>query len=224
MKSDYEMHCLDVAVVAPELAGQAPLAFGHEVGELGAVDGVRLEIVSGQRATLDRVAQLLRRRSDVVIWSGHGRPGRLQLVDGEIDGEWLATQARAGAPRVLVLAACGSGQCDELESLVSEVSRVGINVVGMPLAAEDRCCILFNKEFLRALVAGADIYTAHRVAVKRVAMASPGLADGIVLVPGLTNGYRFIVDRIDAQDARFDRIERELGEIRKLLEDRRRRV
>lgn len=213
---------LDVAVVAPESPGQALLQFAREVGELNAVEGVKLEIVSGQQATLDRVACLLRRRADVVIWSGHGRPGRLLCVDGEIDGEWLATQARAGAPRVLVLAACGSGQCDELESLVSEVSRVGINVVGLPVQAEDQSCILFNKEFLRALVAGADVYTAHRVAVRRVAMQDARQADGIVLTPGLTNGYRFIVDRIDAQDARFDRIERELGEIRMLLEDRRR--
>jgi len=213
---------LDVVVVAPEVPGQAPLALLGEIGELGAVTDVNLEVIGGAQATLDRIALALRHRADVVIWSGHGRPGRLLAVDGEVDGEWLATQARCGAPRVLILATCGSGGSNELESLVAEVSRVGINVVGMPVGMGDRAAITFNKEFLRALVAGADVYTAHRVATKQVAALDVMLADGIILVPGLTNGYRAIVERIDAQDVRFDRIERELTKIQVLLEKRRR--
>lgn len=214
--------CLDVTVIAPEVAGYAPLAFAREIGALNAVEGVRLQIITGPDATLDKIARALRTRADLVIWSGHGKPGGLLTPDGLVDGEWLATQARKGAPRVMVLAACGSRECEALSSLVSAVSRVGINVIGMPMAAEDDSAIQFNKEFLRALVAGADVYDAHRVATKRVALMNPQMADGIELIPGLTNGYRAIVDRIEAQDGRLLAIESELRSIRELLERKRR--
>lgn len=212
---------LDVIFIAPAVPGMEALAFANEVGGLRAIEGVQLDIISGDQATVDRVARALRQRADVVIWSGHGEPGRLLTADGAIDGEWLATQARAGAPRAMVLAACGSSVCSDLESLLGECSHAGINVIGMPMKTADNGAMIFNKEFLRALVANADVYTAYRVAIKRLAQTNPELADGITLMPGLTNGYRFIVDRIDAQDGRFDRIEAELVAIRALLTRRR---
>jgi len=196
----------EVVVIAPEAVGFAPLRWLREIGALSALAGVTVDVIGGQEAGPGAVSAGLRRRVDAVIWSGHGQPNGLLLSDGSvIDGEWIATQVRCGAPRVMVLAACGSALKDEhLESLASEVSRVGVNVVGLPMDSADLGVITFNVEFVRALVAGADCWTAHRVACKRVAGDYPELAAGIFLTPGLTNGYRVIVDRLDRMEGRLD--------------------
>jgi len=197
---------LNLLVIAPEAPGQQPLGWLRELGNLSAIEGVKLQLVGGNQANEPAIAQALRTNRDVVIWSGHGEPNGLVMSDGGIvDGQWLATQAKCGAPRVMVIAACGSAVKDvALQSVTQYVSRAGINAVGMPLGASDKGAIEFNTEFVRALVAGADIGTAYEVASNHARRTAPALAQGLTLTPGLTNGYRAIMQRMDEQDRRLE--------------------
>jgi hypothetical protein len=89
------------------------LHWWSEINRLSEIQGIDLTILGDTRATIAPVAQHLRARHDIVIWSGHGTANNLILSDGEtIDGEWLATQARAGAPRTMLIMACLSAARD----------------------------------------------------------------------------------------------------------------
>jgi hypothetical protein len=194
------MEPLRVTLIAPQTPGYEPLAWLDEIAAAGQMEGVQLRIVAGDDVTRARAAQALREPAEVVIWSGHGAENGLLLSDGSvIHGKWLATQARVAAPRVLVAAACGSAVMDpRLESIAGELSRAGINAVGFPLRASDRAATTYNIELLRALAAGADVGTAHEVALESAAAQSPQTAAGIYLTPALTNGYRVILARLGA--------------------------
>ena len=91
--------CIDALIVAPAAPGLPPLAWWSEINRLNDIQGITLTILGDTRATIAPVAQHLRQRHDIIIWSGHGTANNLILADGEtIDGEWLATQ-RAPAHR-----------------------------------------------------------------------------------------------------------------------------
>ena len=209
------MEELRVTVIAPLCAGQQPLAWLEEIGAIAEMTGVTLRVVAGPDVTRARAAQGLRDPADVVIWSGHGTEAGLLLADGTcVSGKWLATQAKCAAPRLLVAAACGSAVTDvHLGSIAGAVSRAGVNAVGFPLRADDRAAATYNIELIRALAAGADVGTAHEVALDSAAAQHPLTAVGITLTPALTNGYRAIMLRLDALEAGQRRLEARLGEI-----------
>jgi hypothetical protein len=189
-----------VTWIAPEVRGLAPLAGLSELGQIADIPGIALTIVSGATVARGNVSAALRKRSDVVIWSGHGRPGRLVLPGGEVSAKWLAAQVRGALPRLVVLAACGSLVRDEhLKSMAEELSRAGINVVGFPLETEDRAAVCFTVELVRSMSAGCAMGQAFDVAMEEIC----GLptAAGVFLVPGLTNGYRDIELRLEAVEA-----------------------
>jgi len=200
---------LSVCVIAPETPGLAPLRWGAELGGLAEIQGVAMELVIGPAVVEASVAQALRERHDVVIWSGHGQENGLLLGNGHIvRGRWVAMQAREAAPRVLVLAACASGEPnDRNESLPWLIAKTGINVIGFPAGLPDLTAVQYNTEFVRSLVAGSDVGEAHDVALECIAPTWPEVAREIRLTPGLTNGYRFIVERINEQDQRLRRLE-----------------
>ncbi len=188
---------LTVTWIAPEVPGLQPLAFLSELGQIAKIDGVGLNIVAGTQITRSDVARALRARCDVLLWSGHGRPGELVLPDGPVRAKWVAAQARAGVPRLVVLAACGSLLRDDgLKSMAEEVSRLGLNCVGFPLEANDAAAICFNVELVRAMAAGCAVGAAFDVALDEI--CNVATAAGVFLVPGLTNGYRDIVLRLEA--------------------------
>ena len=211
---------LDVLVIAPKPSNLPALAWWTEFNQLTAIEGVTLTVVGDSNATRAPVSQALRRQYDAVIWSGHGHKNTLWLADGSrIDGEWLATQAKCGAPRVFVVAACLSAASgDELESLTGELSRAGINSVGMLVSVEDRAALIYSVEFIRALRAGADVGQANRVATRSMEQQCPGAGCGVILVPGLTNGYRAIVDRLARFEGRLDTIETRLDTLIDLMQ------
>jgi hypothetical protein len=189
-----------VTWIAPEVRGLAPLAGLSELGQIADMPGIELTVVTGPTVNRAHVSNALRQRSDVVIWSGHGRPGRLVLPCAEISAKWLAAQVRAALPRLVVLAACGSLVRDEhLKSMAEELSRAGVNVVGFPLETEDTAAVVFTVELVRSMSAGCAVGQAFDVAMEEI--CGRQTAAGVFLVPGLTNGYRDFELRLEAVEA-----------------------
>ena len=197
---------MKVRVIAPEAAGLPPLAWWSELARLSEIDGVEmLPIIGGRGATMAAVARACQTPSDVMIWSGHGGPGRLAVADGFVSADWLACQIRQAPPGAVVIAACQSGNRDEwLDSIAEAISQAGINCIGMWVSVEDRAAIVYNVEFLRAMVTGVGLAVSHRVAVKQVAMEWPEQAGAAFLMPGLSNGYGKVEKAIQGLKAGFD--------------------
>ena len=199
---------LRVGVIAPEVPGLPALKWGQEMAALKEIDGVEVDYVSGPDVREAAVAAALRSPRDVLIWSGHGTRNGLIVSNGRLlKGRWVASQVRAGAPRAMLVAACGSAcSTAENENLIWYISKAGINVIGFPDEVPDHVAVLYSTEFVRSLRAGADVGEAHDVAVEAVEDGYEQ-AGQILLLPGLTNGYRFIIERINAQDARLKKLE-----------------
>jgi len=157
-----------------------------------------MQFLGGQELTKTAAAAALRKRHDIVIWSGHGAPGELFGPGWKVQPEWIAVQARCGLPRLLVLAACGSGLSGRhVTSLASEVSRNGINTVAFPMQADDRAAMVYNQELIGAAVAGTDMWSAHRVALEAIRDEWPDVAKSVTLLPGFTDGMRDFIVRIE---------------------------
>jgi hypothetical protein len=211
---------LQVTLFAPEISGYPSLAWLREIGGISAIEGVDLTVIGGPDTRRNELAMGLRKRADVMIWSGHGTQGGLLIAGNQLlRAQWLATQVRCGIPRVMVIAACGSIARDtQMRSLAAEVAKNGINVVGFPLATEDLAAAIYNTELIRALVAGASVGVATDVALESIVDDHPETAQGIFLMPGLTNGYRDIVMRLEGVETgqhmlmeRFDLVLDSLG-------------
>jgi len=195
------MDSLKVTWIAPEVEKLPKLEWISEIGGIGGIEGVNLKVVAGPDVTRTQISHALRQRNDITIWSGHGTPGGLAMPDGSlIRPKWLAVQTRCAVPHVIVLAACGSQlRGPALQSMVEEVSRQGINGIGFPASTDDAAAIMFTTELVRAFSAGASVGSAFDVAMESV--SSTATAEGIFLVPGLTNGYRDVVVRLETLEA-----------------------
>jgi hypothetical protein len=88
----------------------------------------------------------------------------------------------------------------------------------MPPGVPDEAAIRYIIEFVRAMVAGADIGESHDVALESIVDDWHEAARGMVLLPGLTNGYRFIIERLNRQDERMARLENGQNAIIDMLE------
>ena len=107
---------LRVGVIAPEVPGLVPLRWGKEIAALKEIAGVEVDYVTGPDVREAQVAAALREPRDVIIWSGHGTRNGLIVSSGWLlKGRWVANQIRAGAPRALLVAACGSA-CSNTEN------------------------------------------------------------------------------------------------------------
>lgn len=215
-----ELAALDVLLIAPDPPGMPELAWLDELSEIGTLKNVVLTFIAKKHATRSEVANALRERHDIVIWSGHGMPGELILSDGSrVNGPWIATQARGGAPRVFIVSACMSAVPNgSLQRLADSLSQVGINTVAMLAPVADNACVVYNVEFVRAMIAGTDVGNAHRVALRSMADISEQTAQACIFIPGMTDGYRFIIDRIDENSGRLDRLEVGQREIKSMLD------
>jgi hypothetical protein len=205
--------------IAPEAPGQERLAWVDELTQISEIEGVRLAVCGGARATRSAIAARLGSAApggaawDVVLWSGHGAPGRLLAADGPVSAEWLACMLRRNPPGVVILNACYSGQRDEsLHSLAESLSQSSITCVGMWVGVEDRVAVVYGVEFMRAYASGRSVAVAHRVAVAQVAMEWPGMAGAAFLMPGLVNGYGKIEARLAGIEERLGAIERTLSQ------------
>lgn len=187
----------DVAWIAPEVRGQPPLEWLSEIGFISQIEGVQLHPVTGPNVTRQDITHELRQRRHLVIWTGHGKPGGLLMPDNTmIRPKWLATQAKAALPQVVILAACGSQlRSEDLKSMAEEISRNGLNVVGFSTQTEDRAAVRFNTEFVRALVAGGTVGNAFDVALEEISEFEA--AQGVFLTPGLMNGYYDVARRLE---------------------------
>ncbi len=214
---------LRVHVVAPEVPGKDRLDQWGELTQLAAIDGVALDVCGGPGATRQAVVDFVRRPCDVLVWSGHGGPNRLDTADGlSLDGEDLATYAKGALARVVVLMACLSGATDEdLDSLVETLSQEGLTTVGMLVSVRDRAAIAFNVEFIRALAAGASLARAFRTGRKQMRAVSADCAANVILMPGINDGMRALMDRMDGMDRRLVMVERKVDDVLVLLDQRR---
>jgi hypothetical protein len=213
---------LIVQGIYPEVEGQRPLHWARDIGRVAEIPGVELRITSGPDVREPQVAQALRAESDVIMLFGHAtKAGILVAGNKALKGRWIATQARGRdrSPRAMILAACGTGCAgQDNESLTWQIAKSGISSIGMPENVLEDAALCYVVEFVRALVAGADIGEAHDVGREAIEDQWPNDARQIVLLPGLTNGYRFIIERLNDQDQRMARLETGQEQILSLLQ------
>ncbi len=207
-----------VLLIAPEAMGVPRLAWVDELTAIAGVEGVELMVCGGLQATRAGVAARLRCEWDVIIWSGHGAPGRLLLADGPVGADWLACMMRQQPPGVVVLSACFSGARDEaLHSIAETLSQSSVTCVGMWVGVEDRAAVVYDVEFVRAYAIGGSVAVAHRVAVSQVAMEYPSQAGAAFLLPGLVNGYGKIAGELREIQRRLDIVESKIDGILQTL-------
>lgn len=203
-----------VLLIAPEAPGQVLLPWAVELAQVSELVGVQVTVCGGRSATRSTIAARLGAYWDVVLWSGHGAPGRLLAADGPVSAEWLACMMRQFPPGVVLLSACFSGSRDDtLHSLAETLSHSSITCVGMWCGVEDRAAVVYDVEFLRAYASGRSVALAHRVAVAQVAMEYPGMAGAAFLLPGLVNGYGKIEARLGGIEGRLAALERKLDRL-----------
>jgi len=211
---------MNVLWIAPDVSGMPDLPRLDEIGGLSEIPGAVIRSVCGN-ITRGRVAIELQKLVDVVAWSGHGKRGRLFLTNGRTVGAgWVAAQSHLAAPKLFILAACGSGDPDQhLESLAHELSYQGVNAVGFPFKTSNDGASTYIVEVVRAMAAGATVGAAHKVALAETAEVDKELADHIILIPALTNGYRDVVDQMKGFDTRLGSVERKIDVVMHVLSD-----
>ena len=151
---------------------------------------------------------------DIIIWSGHGAPGRLLLADGPVGADWLACMMRQRPPGVALLSACFSGERDDaLHSIAETLSQSSVTCVGMWVEVEDRAAVVYDVEFVRAYRSAGSVVVAHRVAVGQMAMEYPGQAGAAFLLPGLVNGYGKITAELEGIRKRLEEVEHKLDRL-----------
>ena len=143
----------------------------------------RLELASHWAVRLDDLSGLLmRRRPDIVHFSGHGDPlGEIILLAADGTPKPVPAEALAGLFRVLkdnvrvvVFNACHS------EAQAKAVVRVIDSAVGMSRAIDDDHAIAFAAEFYQALGFGRSVQDAYDLGVTRLTGEGVANAKGLV--------------------------------------------
>jgi len=203
---------LRVLGIFPTPSSLPPLNWLAEIGELTALYGVELTVLTGKSATINEITHHLRAAAhQVVLWSGHGAAGALLDSDNVLlSGATVAAQLRPAAPYCAVISACFSGGRDDLlQSITEEISAVGIHAVGFLAEVTDRTVLIYQREFLRSLVSGAGFAGANRSALQalRQQAGDPGR---VIIVPALVDGLHMILNRLDSHGQRLTAIEQTL--------------
>ena len=210
-------NCIEVSLFQPATKGYPVLAWQSELGQIAALENIRVHVRTGDFTTRD-AEQELHRRTAVKLWSGHGAPNGLLMPNGTVRrGQWLATHAKVGLPRLVVLAACYSAARDSsLRSLADEISRAGMNVIGYSAEADDATVVAFNVALISALGAGAPVMDAFDVALEEIAETET--AKRVFYTPAAMNGYSDVVLRLEVleegqkrTDHRLDAIMKHMG-------------
>lgn len=205
-------NCIDVSLLQPATPGYTPLAWQSELGQISAIENVQVHVCTGDFSVRDAEKEL-HRRTAVKIWSGHGTPNGLLMANGTIRrAQWLATHAKVGLPRLVVLAACYSTARDNtLRTLAEEVSRAGMNVIGYHAEALDTDVVAFNVALVSALAAGAAVPSAFDVALEEI--SGTNTAAQVFYIPAAMNGYADVVLRLEALEAGQKRTDGQLDAI-----------
>lgn len=220
---------IDILWIAPSNDRLPALGWLDELGEIAQIRGVTMRTVSGRAATAAAIADALSTSgAELIIWSGHGEEDGLVTADSRIlSGEWIATQAHAGAPEAFLVGACYSGSRGEfLEAITEQISQAGIHAIGFTVAADDAAAAVYACEFVRALVADADVTRANRVAIRAAAQINRQTAAGVTFHAAILNGYRSILAEIkgvraatDALSGRVERVERSQSDLLKRIDE-----
>ena len=197
-----------VLFVAPEVEGLPKLNTWEEIDQIGDMSGIVLDILAGKNVTRQRVATRLKQPRDVVVFAGHGEPGKFIVSDGCLTARWLAQYTKNAGPDVVLLASCNSAghSSRTLTSLAEEISGAGISVIAMPTAVDDDAAVVYDIEFVRALSNGADLREAHQIAQEQMET----LADHCqipALFPGLN---ATVVNSEERMMERFDDLGRQM--------------
>lgn len=191
------LRVLFIAPVAPNLPR---LAWHDELAALADIDGVDVTLVAGEVATIANVAKRLTADAwDVIVFSGHGKANCLILSDGRaIPGAWLATQAKARAPEVVLVGACYSAAADDsLHTISQEIADAGLHAIAFEAAVDDLAGAVFATEFIRSMAAVFDVTRAMRVATEMTAQVSLNTAKSARLSRAAVNGWRQFTKRLD---------------------------
>jgi len=177
---------LRVLVIAPEIDGLQRLAQTTELTRLGDAPGIDIDPLTGPLVTLERVQGRLRRSTyDVVLWSGHGRAGRLLLPSGrEIEPRWLASEVNRSSATLVVLAVCDSAQRKGLEGFSDVLPAAGINLVAMTVEVSDTAAIDYNVALLHALLNQEPLREAHRIGLETIRDQRDRLAPQLFMADG----------------------------------------
>ena len=212
---------MKVLFVAPTIVGLPELGVWKEKDHIGDMKGVSLEVLTGTNVTRDRVANRLKRQYDVVIFAGHGEPGRLIVCDGKLTSHWMARCVKASNPKVVLLVACYSaGHYSSLHNLAQEISAANVPVIAMPAVVDDDAASIYTIEFMRAFVGGETIRKAHTIGLEQMeTRTNPGQMP--MFLPGLNgsvaSGLGRLENRFDEQfssiNHRLDRVLCEQGNL-----------
>lgn len=164
---------LRVLAIMPIVEGLPALAWADELLQLVETPGVDLTPLPGEISRRRLGAWLQNGRWDLVIWIGHGGPGRLYLANGEsVEARWLASQMR-GHVRLALLSVCESdarpaSELGLVTGFADEIPPAGVALVAMAFAVADRSALQFDVALVQALAAGEPAWRAHQVALEAV--------------------------------------------------------
>lgn len=164
------MKHLRVLAIAPEIDGLPRLAQASELTRLGDVDGLDVEALIGPLVTLERIQSRLRReRWDVLLWTGHGKSGRLLLPAGrEIEPRWLASEAHRAGMLLTILSVCDSAQRKGYEGFADVLPAAGISLIAMAAEVADTVAVDYDVALLHALAGGDGLRAAHGVGLEAI--------------------------------------------------------
>lgn len=189
-----------VLLIAPTIVGLPALGVWKEKDQIGDMDEVSLESLTGPNVTRDRVAKRLKRGYDVVIFAGHGEPGRFIVSDGKLTAQWMARYVKMANPKVALLIACYSAgySFSTLHSMTQEISAANVPVIGMPTVVDDEAATVFTVEFMRALAGGASIKKAHTIGLEQMeTRTNPGQMP--TFLPGLNSNVVSGLGRLESK-------------------------
>ena len=206
---------MEVLFVAPTIVGLPALGVWKEKDKIGDMAGVSLEVLTGPNVTRDRVANRLERHYDVVIFAGHGEPGRFIVCDGKLTAHWMARYVKMATPQVALLIACYSAgySFSTLNSMAQEISAANVPVVAMPTVVNDNAATIFTIEFMRAYSGGASIRKAHTIGLEQMeTRTNPGQMP--MFLPGLNGNVASGLGRIESKfDEQFNKINHRLDRV-----------
>ena len=195
---------LRVLLIAPEIPGLPRLAQTSELTRIGDVPGVSVTSVIGTLVTSLRIQSQLRRGTfDVLLWSGHGKDGRLLLPGGEdIEPHWLASEVRRSGIATVVLSVCDSAMRRGIEGFGDVLPAAGINTIVMMIEVTDTSAVEYDVALLHALVNGETLREAHRIGIEaignRTDMTAPQLIPADGTATSLKRQVEAIQDKVDA--------------------------
>lgn len=161
---------LNVLVIAPEITGLPELAQSTELTRLEDVTSLVVKPLIGKLVTPERIQNRLRSGNyDVLLWSGHGKDGKLLLPGNkEIEPRWLASEVKQAGVRLVVLSVCDSAQRKGYEGFADVLPANGISLVGMSVSISDVSAIEYDIALLHALANKETLRNAHRIGLEAV--------------------------------------------------------